>query len=57
MAYRYPVVSISIAADLLKEVRALPLPEELKTTTKKVAYLLRLGVNYINTEVKRSETE
>jgi len=45
MAYKYPVVNVRIAADLLNEVRALPL-KELKTTTKKVDYLIKIGMKH-----------
>jgi len=41
MAHKYTVVNVRIAANLLDEVRALPLPGYLKSTTKKVDYLLR----------------
>lgn len=44
MAYKNPVVNVSIPADLLSTVRSLPL--EQKTTTKKIIYLVKLGVRY-----------
>lgn len=44
MAHKDKMESIRIPANLLDEVRCLPLPH--RTTTRQVAYLLRLGVRY-----------
>jgi hypothetical protein len=44
MAYKNPVVNVGIPADLLTVVRSLPL--EQTSTTKKIIYLVKLGVRY-----------
>lgn len=44
MAYKDPVVHINIPADLLTQVRSLPL--EQRSASKRVVYLIKLGMRY-----------
>ncbi len=45
LAYKRPVINVSIPADLVEEVRCLPLPEQLQSDTRKVLYVLQAGIN------------
>lgn len=56
MAYKNKMVTINVPADLVERVRQLPLG--LKSPTKRIEYLIKLGVRYhAIMEMAKAETE